>query len=130
MSRVKFSVKVLVVSDMEASKRFYADVLGCEVTDWWVVRDDYALGFKLIQADRIEDVQPNKVGKYQEVSWDTYAYVETHADMDELYEAFKAKGARFIQEPVVTEADWGAWKEFVIVDPDNYAIGFGSGKKN
>ncbi|WP_244563016.1 hypothetical protein [Paenibacillus uliginis] len=49
--------------------------------------------------------------------------------MDELYEELKLKGAQFTQEPVLTEMGWGAWKEFAVSDPDNYVIGFGSGKK-
>jgi lactoylglutathione lyase len=130
MSKVNFSVKVLLVSNLEKSKEFYLNVLGCEVTDWWAVRDDFALGFKLIQANHIEDVNPNKPGKNQNVSWDTYAYVETHNKLDELYKEFKEKGAQITQEPIISEADWGSWKEFAIKDPDNYVIAFGSGKKN
>ncbi|MGN7358390.1 VOC family protein [Paenibacillus sp. SAF-054] len=130
MSKVEFSVQVRLVSDLAASKAFYEKVLGCEVNDFWAVRDEFALGFKLIQAAELRDVEPNKQGKDQPLAWDTYAYVETHGDLDQLYEELKANGARFIQEPVLTEADWGAWKEFTIADPDNYSIGFGSGKKD
>ena len=130
MSKVGFSVNVLLVSDLEKSKEFYKNVLDCDVTDFWAVRDDFALGFKLIQAKNIEDVQPNKPGKDQEVSWDTYAYVETHNDIDNLYEQLKSKGAQIIQEPKTFEFDWGSWKEFSLKDPDNYIIAFGSGKKN
>jgi len=104
-------------------------VLGCEVTDWWAVRDEFALGFKLIQAARIEDVLPNAVGHGQIIPWDTYAYVETHDELDELYEELKGKGAEFVQEPDLQEADWGSWKDFAIKDPDGYVIAFGSGKK-
>lgn len=129
MSKVKFSVKVLLVSDLEQSKQFYEKVLGCEVTDWWAVRDDFALGFKLIQANSVADVNPNKPGKNQDTSWDTYAYVETHTELDELFAQLKQKGAQFAQELVVTEADWGSWKEFAVKDPDNYVIAFGSGKR-
>lgn len=129
MSKIEFSVQVRLVSDLTASKAFYEKVLGCEVNDFWAVRDEFALGFKLLQANKPEDVKPNTIGKDQPVAWDTYAYVDTHSDLDQLYEELKARGARFLQEPVLTEADWGAWKEFTIADPDNYSIGFGSGKK-
>ncbi|GIP29288.1 hypothetical protein J23TS9_44180 [Paenibacillus sp. J23TS9] len=130
MSKIEYSVQVRLVSDLAASKDFYEKVLGCEVNDFWAVRDEFALGFKLLQAVEPGDVQPNKKGKDQAAAWDTYAYVDTHNDLDQLYEELKAKGAQFIQEPVLTEADWGAWKEFSITDPDNYSIGFGSGKKD
>lgn len=130
MNKIEFSVQVRLVSNLEKSKQFYEEILGCDVTDFWAVRDDFALGFKLLEAESADDIKPNKTGKNQAVPWDTYAYVETHGDLDELYEEFKGKGARIIQEPVIEEADWGDWKEFVITDPDNYAIAFGSGKKN
>lgn len=107
MSKVHFSVQVRLVSDLERSKRYYADVLGCDVSDVWAVRDDFALGFKLIQAAKAEDVRPNPSGDNQMVPWDTYAYVETHEELDQLYEHFKARGAQFIQEPVLEHQGWG-----------------------
>lgn len=130
MSKIKFSVQVLLVSDLEKSKVFYEKVLGCEVNDVWAVRDDFGLGFKLMQADQLEDVNPNKAAKNQVVPWDTYAYVDTHAELDELFNELKTKGAPIVQEPVLIEQDWGAWREFAIQDPDQYVIAFGSGKKN
>ncbi|OME72304.1 glyoxalase [Paenibacillus odorifer] len=130
MSKVQFSVQVRLVSNLERSKEFYATVLSCEVNDWWAVRDEFALGFKLIQAARTEDVQPNIAGQGQITPWDTYAYVETHSELDELYEELKGKGAEFVQEPDLQEADWGNWKDFAIKDPDGYVIAFGSGKKH
>lgn len=130
VSKVKFSVQVLLVSNVEKSRAFYRDVLGCEVTDWWAVRDDFALGLKLIEANKPEDVTPNKIGKGQNKCWDTYAYVETHIDLDELYIQLKNKGATIHQEPEIYDFDWGSWKEFSITDPDNYVIAFGSGNKN
>lgn len=130
MSKVQFSVQVRLVSNLERSKEFYATVLSCEVNDWWAVRDEFALGFKLIQAASREDVQPNIAGQGQITSWDTYAYVETHPELDELYEELKGKGAEFVQEPDLQEADWGSWKDFAIKDPDGYVIAFGSGKKH
>lgn len=130
MGKIQSSLKVLLVSNLEQSKSYYANVLGCEVTDFWAVRDDFALGFKLIQAHSPEDVSPNRAGRDQETAWDVYAYVETHAELDKLYEELKEKGARFTQEPVLLEMGWGAWKEFAVSDPDHYVIGFGSGKKD
>ncbi|MBB6690447.1 VOC family protein [Cohnella xylanilytica] len=129
MSKVQFSVQVLVVSDLARSKAYYQDVLGCEVNDFWAVRDDFRLGFKLIEGKSAEDVRPNRIGDGQEKVWDTYAYVETHDDLDELYEELKSKGAILHQKPEVYEFDWGVWKEFSVKDPDQYVIAFGSGKK-
>ncbi|WP_027091706.1 VOC family protein [Cohnella thermotolerans] len=126
---VKFSVHVRLVSDLERSRRYYREVLGCDVNDFWAVRDDFRLGFKLLQAERDEDVRPNPRAAHHAVSWDTYAYVETHPELDELYEELRGKGAAFAQEPTLTEADWGTWKEFAVKDPDGYVVAFGSGKK-
>ncbi|TCZ80141.1 VOC family protein [Paenibacillus albiflavus] len=130
MSKVKFSVQVLLVSDLARSQNYYRDVLGCEVNDFWAVRDEFALGFKLMQANDPADVQPNKSGKGQLIPWDTYAYVDTHDELNQLIEQLKSNGAKFIQEPVAIDQGWGIWKEFAIEDPDGYAIGFGSGKKS
>lgn len=130
MSKVKYSVNVLLVSNLEQSKEYYKNVLDCEVTDWYVTRDDFALGFKLMEANHPDDVQPNKPGKGQSIPWDTYAYIESHDELDELYNQVKEKGANFAQESTTINFDWGLWKEFAIKDPDNYVIAFGSGKIN
>ncbi|HET7579264.1 MAG TPA: VOC family protein [Bacillales bacterium] len=122
------SLVVLLVSDMEKSQTFYQNVLGCEVTDFWVVRNGLTgLGFKLIQAGDPNDIQPNsKIGK---VVWDAYTYVDDFEALDNLYKEFKTNGATVALEPEVSDFDWGSWKEFSIQDPDGYVIGFGAGKK-
>ncbi|MCD9025456.1 VOC family protein [Cohnella silvisoli] len=130
MSKVQNSVQVLLVSDLEISKAFYRDVLECEVTEWWAVRDEFGLGFKLIEANHPDDITPNTPGKGQDKSWDTYAYVETHIELDELYKQLKDRGAKINQVPEIYDFEWGSWKEFSIKDPDNYVIAFGSGKKS
>ncbi|WP_242615123.1 hypothetical protein [Paenibacillus solani] len=55
--------------------------------------------------------------------------MDTHQELDEWYEELLFRGAEVVQEPELTEADWGVWKDFAIKDPDNYVIAFGSGKK-
>lgn len=123
-ARIENSLTVLLVSDLARSQKYYAGALGCEVSDYWVVRDNFGLGFKLIQAEDSNDVRPNKG------IWNTYAYVHTIQDLDLLYAELKANGAIFEAEPVLSEHDWGVWKEFSVKDPDGYVIGFGSGKKD
>ncbi|RQW09234.1 VOC family protein [Paenibacillus rhizophilus] len=108
--KIENSLTVLLVSDLEQSKSYYQNALGCEVTEWWAVRDDFA-----------SDVRPNKD------TWNTYAYAKTHDILDALYEEFRANGAFIVNEPQISEHDWGLWKEFSIKDPDGYVIGFGSG---
>ncbi|WP_282942616.1 VOC family protein [Paenibacillus sp. RC67] len=122
-AQIENSLTVLLVSDLKRSKEYYQNALGCEVNDVWAIRDDFGLGFKLIQAKDLQDVKPNKD------TWNTYAYVKDHDGLDVLYEELKANGANIIQEPVISEHDWGIWKEFSVSDLDGYLIGFGSGMK-
>ncbi|MFB9330934.1 VOC family protein [Paenibacillus aurantiacus] len=123
-AKVENSLTVLLVSNLAKSQSYYEKALGCEVNEHWAIRDNFGLGFKLIQAADISDVRPNKG------VWNTYAYAKTHQELDCLYEELKANGALVASEPVVTEHDWGVWKEFSVQDPDGYVIGFGSGNKN
>ncbi|WP_336771952.1 VOC family protein [Paenibacillus sp. MMO-58] len=123
-AKVENSLTVLVVSNLSDSQKYYAEALGCEVNEYWVIRDNFGLAFKLIQAEDSKDVRPNKG------IWNTYAYVQTHQELDLLYAELKVNGAIIETEPVLSEHDWGVWKEFSVKDPDGYVIGFGSGNKN
>ncbi|SDE44113.1 Catechol 2,3-dioxygenase [Paenibacillus sp. UNCCL117] len=122
-AKIENSLTVLLVSDIEKSRKYYEEALGCEVNEHWAIRDQCALGFKLIQAEDPEDVRPNKG------AWNTYAYVKSHGELDALYQELRSGGAIIAAEPQVTEHDWGSWKEFSVRDPDGYIIGFGSGNK-
>ncbi|MDR6884018.1 VOC family protein [Bacillus sp. 3255] len=122
-TKVENSLTVLLVSDFEKSKRYYENALGCEVNEHWAIRDNFGLGFKLLQAANREDVRPNQG------TWNTYAYVKDHHALNCLYEELKSNGAMIASEPQVTEYDWGTWKDFSVQDPDGYVIGFGSGSK-
>ncbi|MDP4169309.1 MAG: VOC family protein [Bacillota bacterium] len=128
--QIHCSLKVLLVSDLEKSKHFYREVLGCEVTDWWVIRDGFTgLGLKLLQANVPEDVRPNNPAKDERTAVDVYCYVENWQALDELYEEFKQKGAMIAIEPLIDENE-GPWKEFAITDLDNYCIAFGGTNKS
>jgi lactoylglutathione lyase len=117
---VKLNGQVCFVKSM----KYYENALGCEVNEHWAIRDNFGLGFKLIQALNIEDVRPNKG------TWNTYAYVKTHDELDALYLELKTNGAIIVSEPKVTDYDWGYWKDFSVRDLDGYVIGLGSGNKN
>jgi lactoylglutathione lyase len=131
MRQIHSSLTVLLVSDLEKSKTYYQDILGCEVTEWWVIRDGFTgLGLKLLQANSPEDVRPNRSAKgYTQLAPDVYCYVENWITLEELYVEFKEKGARIAIEPWIDE-EAGPWKEFTIVDPDNYCIAFGGTNNN
>lgn len=128
--QIHSSLKILLVADLEKSKKFYHDVLGCEVTDWWAIRDGFTgLGLKLLQANSPEDVQPNKPAQGSNVSFDVYCYVENWAALDAMYEEFRKKGAEIAIEPWIKENS-GPWKEFAIWDIDHYCIAFGGTDSN
>ncbi|WP_088071823.1 VOC family protein [Gottfriedia luciferensis] len=122
-AKIESSLTVLLVSDFESSKKYYEECLGCEVNEYWAIRDDFRLGFKLIQANNKEDVRPNNG------TWNTYAYVNNNEELDLLYKELKTNGAIIVSEPKLSEFDWGVWKEFSVRDLDGYVIGFGSGHK-
>jgi lactoylglutathione lyase len=123
--QIHSSLKVLLVSDIERAKVFYSDVLGCEVTDWWVIRDDFTgLAIKLLQANDPKDVRPNPPAKRAAHGFDIYCYVEDWQSLDELYLEFKKNGAAIAIEPWVDEKN-GPWKEFAVKDLDGYCIAFG-----
>lgn len=125
MGQTVQSLTVLLVSDLEKSKAFFKDILGCEITDYWALREkDIQLGFKLIEAADISHIHPNTTG--QHIVPDTYAYADNFESLDNFFAEWKDKGATIVKEPTVTNNDWGDWKEFYVEDPDGYVIGVGS----
>lgn len=123
--QIHSSLKVLIVSDLEGSKSFYREMLGCEVTDWWVLRDGFTgLAIKLLEGKDPKDVMPNPPATGMEHGIDLYCYTEDWQALDELYQEFKEKGVRIAIEPWIDEHN-GPWKEFAILDPDGYCLAFG-----
>ena len=96
------------------------------VNDVWAVRDDFALGFKLIQAESAL-MSHNPAGRTMRRDG-IHTLTGTHYDLDALYEELTSRG-RSGTGTCIMEADWGVWKDFAIQDPDGY-IGFGSGIKD
>ncbi|MFE8701422.1 VOC family protein [Cytobacillus sp. FJAT-54145] len=126
---ISSSLKVLLVTDLEKSKRYYRDVLGCEVTDWWVIRDGFTgLGLKLLQANTPDDVKPNKPAEGADIGFELYCYVDDWESLDKLYDEFKGNGANIVIEPWI-DPDNGPWKEFALQDIDGYCIAFGGTNK-
>lgn len=123
--QIHSSLKVLLVSDLAKSRKFYSDVLGCEVTDWWAIRDGFSgLAIKLLEASDPKEVRPNPPAAGEQQGFDLYCYVEDWNSLDELYQEFKEKGAQIAIEPWVDENN-GPWKEFAVKDLDGYCIAFG-----
>ena len=65
------------------------------------------------------DTNPNGRVTGHEDQWDAYVWVE---DVGALYDEMKGAGAAIVLEPCDREYDM---REFQVVDPDGYQIGFG-----
>ncbi|MGM9966033.1 MULTISPECIES: VOC family protein [unclassified Rummeliibacillus] len=113
------SVSVLLVSDIELARLFYQTVLSCHEVDGILFRRDCGLAIKLVQAEKIEDVKPNRN------LWNVFSYVEDEERLDKLFHEAKAHGALFAYYPKIREIGDEKLKEFAIRDLDGYLIGFG-----
>lgn len=114
------SVSVLLVSDLELSKLFYQTVLSCVDVDGILFREDCGLAIKLVQAEKIEDVKPNRN------LWNVFSYVEGKERLDKLFKEAKTHGALFAYYPKIREIEGERLREFAIRDLDGYLIGFGT----
>ncbi|HWI48827.1 MAG TPA: VOC family protein [Rummeliibacillus sp.] len=114
------SVSVLLVSDIELSKLFYRTVLSCEDIDGILFREDCGLSIKLVQAEKIEDVKPNRN------LWNVFSYVENEERLDSLFKEAKLHGALFAYYPKESVIEGERLREFAIRDLDGYLIGFGT----
>jgi len=114
------SVCVLLVSDIELSRLFYQTVLSCEDIDGILYREDCKLAIKLVQAEKIEDVKPNRN------LWNVFSYVEDEKRLDILFKEAKSHGALFAYYPKESVIEGERLKEFAIRDLDGYLIGFGT----
>lgn len=114
------TVSVLLVSDIELSRLFYQTVLSCEDIDGILYRDDCGLAIKFVQAEKIEDVKPNRN------LWNVFSYVEDEERLDILFKEAKLHGALFAYYPKESVIEGERLKEFAIRDLDGYLIGFGT----
>jgi uncharacterized protein len=119
----RLSLITLGVSDLEASRRFYADVLG------WIPESDqgsiifYEMGgFQLALyphdalADDIPALHEEPLSPYHGF---TLAYcVNSREEVDSLFADLKAKGATIAKEP--EDAFWGGYSGYFL-DPDGHA---------
>lgn len=128
--------QVRLVTDLQKSKEYYKNALGCNVDGWGhAERKDPDMGFILQQAEHPEDVRPNKKAKQIDypnnwegppAGWDSYAYTNWET-IDALLE--QLRGADAIIHYEMKHEDQGdmLWKEFAIRDLDGYVIVIGAG---
>lgn len=119
MHRIVDSRCVLAVRDLQASTRFYVDVLGFrrdfgDGSDGWsfLSRD----AFKLMLGGCPAEKPASELGNHSYVA---YLIVE---GIDRLHEEVSARGAEVISQP--TTEPWGL-REFSIRTPDGHRIRFG-----
>src|SRR5262245_41531376 len=116
MSRIVGSRCVLAVRDLDASTRFYVDVLGFkrdfgDGSDGWsfLSRDS----FKVMLGECRNERPASELGDHSYVA---YLIVD---GVDQLFEELSTRGAEMVSEPV-TEP-WGL-REFGIRTPDGHRI--------
>ena len=119
MHRIVDSRFVLAVRDLDASTRFYVDVLGFQRdfgdgSDGWsfLSRD----AFKVMLGECPDEKPARELGNHSYVA---YLIVE---GVDQLYEEVSLRGAEVISQP--TNEPWGL-REFGIRTPDGHRIRFG-----
>ena len=121
-------IPALAVADMEASMRFYTEVLGFSVTmtlpgsDGKPVhaslqRGDAQIMIGPVDAMPLEHLAPEdraRLGK----GVNLYAVVAAGEDVDAFFDRVRAAGATVLWEP--TDQFWGM-RDWAIADPDGYA---------
>jgi uncharacterized glyoxalase superfamily protein PhnB len=114
----------LTVGDVNATLRFYTEVLGFEITERF--EQDGRLGGAVLAAGeaRLLIGQDDwKKGRDRQKGIGFRLYLGTAQSIDDLAAAIQARGAQLDREP--TDQPWGT-RDFAISDPDGFAITFSS----
>ncbi|HTY76437.1 MAG TPA: VOC family protein [Candidatus Bathyarchaeia archaeon] len=106
---------VLRVSDQEASKRFYTDVLGCRVDHF----NDRISLLHLRFGEQMIDLVP---GKPSPEGMDHFCLSIRCADLEALRAALARQGVRIEGEVVPRRGAYGSGPSLYIRDPDGYLI--------
>ena len=117
-SRIKKMSPQLLVSDLDSSMEFYTEKLGFDVDfrheDFYsgVIKEGYSIHLKLGNPLRNE-----RQNKRDNEDLDIVFSVQ---GIEDLYEEYSARSVEFTQ-PL---RDMAYGKEFYVVDPDGYLLGF------
>ncbi|AZN41041.1 VOC family protein [Paenibacillus albus] len=115
-SKIQTGPTILLVSNLEASRAYYQNKLGCTHDSCGHTTRE-GLFLLMYQAENPSDLKP--ISKTNGgPPWDILVYTNSQ---EELYEEFITKGA-VVHSPL-TQSESG-WKEFIIEDIDGYRIGF------
>lgn len=112
---------ILVVSDMEASKKFYIDILGGELYREYggtsTVLSFLGNWFLLVTEGGPTDDKPNiSFTPTKDPNNIDHAFTIRVKDCQDAYETLKERGATFITPPY----DWGAEIRCFFPDPDGH----------
>src|ERR1700694_5953941 len=121
MSTIEFNHAGIVVSDIEASTRFYRDLLGFEVVISYKMPGDWPITYLRSGGGQVELLgRPNVTGGDAPVDRGSDAGI-THigfktADLDSIAARLKTEGVAFKSEPRV--AGSGIGRLMFVYDPD------------
>ncbi|NLU33200.1 MAG: glyoxalase [Clostridiaceae bacterium] len=121
--KIKFNAAVLMVKDIDVSRRFYETVMKQEVQMDLGKNIVFKAGFSLWEAGCAHPVifgkpfDPSEPRGYDQLEM----YFESE-NIDEVYSALKASGVEFVHE--IVEQPW-AQKVFRVYDPDRNVVEVG-----
>jgi len=121
---MKNIIPTLAVADIDASVRFYTEVLGFDVgftlpgEDGKLIHGSVRRGDSYLMFGRVDPTNPHDqapLGRGVVL----YATVDDSEDIDTYFQRVKAAGATVVQEP--TDQFWGH-RDWGITDPDGYLL--------
>ncbi len=123
--RLKAVMPSLTVNDIEKSRDWYRDVLGCTVADE-MRREEQLVGVVLRagNVDLLLGQDDFAKGRDRDKGVGFRLYCVSRQDIDRLAAEIKARGGVLASEP--TDQPWGA-RDFAIVDPDGFQISISTG---
>lgn len=114
----------ITASDLDASLRFYRDVLGCVVAE--EMKDGERLLGVSLRAGAVEiflGQDDFAKGRDRVKGLGFRLYATTSQDVDELARAIEARGGTLRDQP--TDRPWGT-RDFAVTDPDGFVISISS----
>jgi len=125
--RLRSTTPIITVNDLQASRRWYSDVLGFVAGDEWKNEEGEVMGVQM-RAGAVEfnlNQDDFAKGRDRPKGVGFRMYCNTVQDIDEVAAAIKARGGTLDMEP--TDMPWG--RVFAVTDPDGFKISIGKEKE-